>query len=514
MEFWFKRQMEKIELTVKDIQMEFPHQKFNCLIHKLKKYRNCMPWKPIVNAHENYSIATTPFSNYSIISSNSLVNNSPVNNSLNNAFYIYSSRDPSCSPNENDKKTPKHQENYQQFKEEMTISEKEELLLKQFNTGNNCNSNTFSRHSVKLEDLLNVTKNAEDSSIDCDFLKDASGHKKKEEKNKKIQNSLEKLLKTLNFTCKLSENKKEITKKEEDETFFECGNKKIIKNLNREIYQHFGQETLSFSNSFKSSSNIPKNENKMVTFKGKCKSKDVLKKVPRLNLENLQKDIENMHSCSPSYRKKAERSQYLREIFLAKEKEKMEKRKNKHPNKSMDFSNKPINFNYFQSRINEKANDFINNVVNKKHVKNNYSLIEISNKEDSFHQRRKSKIGGIQESLKKKEKDDGPLRDKTNNFLNIVAPTNNINVFISGEFEEKECTSSNNSRNPKKNNRLMKLLSQVNQSRKEGKVLKENFCLQDFSLGSIMGALKEKDKGKIQEEFSFLRKMRNNVNLK
>ena len=60
----------------------------------------------------------------------------------------------------------------------------------------------------------------------------------------------------------------------------------------------------------------------------------------------------------------------------------------------------------------------------------------------------------------------------------------------------------------------MKLLSQVNQSRKEGKVLKENFCLQDFSLGSIMGDLKEKDKGKIQEEYSFLRKMRNNVNLK
>ena len=95
------------------------------------------------------------------------------------------------------------------------------------------------------------------------------------------------------------------------------------------------------------------------------------------------------------------------------------------------------------------------------------------------------------------------FQDKTN-FLNILAPTNNFDVFISGEFEEKEGFNSNPSTRPKrKANHLIKLLSLVNQNRREGKILKENI---DNSLGNIMGALKEKDKNK--EDFSFLQKMR------
>lgn len=98
----------------------------------------------------------------------------------------------------------------------------------------------------------------------------------------------------------------------------------------------------------------------------------------------------------------------------------------------------------------------------------------------------------INELLQKNENSQNTLTDKTN-YLNIVAPTNNINVYIGAEYEEKE----RDNKPKKKGNRLMKLLSQVNQNRKEGRLMKEN----------IPGD-REANIGNIQE-FSVLQKMRN-----
>ena len=98
----------------------------------------------------------------------------------------------------------------------------------------------------------------------------------------------------------------------------------------------------------------------------------------------------------------------------------------------------------------------------------------------------------INELLQKNENPQNTLTDKTN-FLNIVAPTNNINVYIGAEYEEKE----RDNKPKKKGNRLMKLLSQVNQNRKEGRLMKENIPGdREVNIGNI-------------QEFSVLQKMRN-----
>ena len=626
MEFWFTRQLEKIEQNLQEIQQEtLTSLQANQILHKIQKYKQIMPWKNGSPLHD-FSIATTPFSNYSIISSNSLTKS--VNHSLNNAFYMISSqklRDFNEKNDENLNKTPKESNNLYQkssnlqfFKDTMTVTQKEELFLKLINTKASDNE-VLSRHSVKLEDILNVTKNADESSVDCEFLKGVSGIQKLAYSRKLPQNSLEKLLKTLNFTGKLSmseisiknsgknsgkklENaffgknyfeekafdekafdEKAFEEKDLEENIFENELKnlfeendyneenpfeeslKIVKNLNREIYQHLGE-------------NLSQQKKNNEFFKGK------MTKVPLLDLAKL-KTKENSHSFSPSSRKNAERSQYLKEIFA--EKPINTFKKTKQTNKSMDFANKPVNFGYFQSRINEQTNKFISNLMQnpKKHGKNNYSLIENSNKDEiqlSFVKKnynnikiselfkknaeeneeksaknqlktpknliknlvkspknQKEKISknllkspqnqlekGPQNPLEKSPKnlEEKPFKiqeekppknpkekspknrafqDKTN-FLNILAPTNNFNVFISGDFEEKDGFNSNPSTRPKrKANRLIKLLSQVNQNRRDGKILKENI---DNSIGNIMGVLKEKDKNK--EDFSFLQKMR------
>lgn len=494
--------MEKIEQFIKDLQQNpLCEIKFSNLYSKINKYKNSMPWKTFI-VNENYSIATTPFSNYSVFSSNS-INKSHDNSksNLNNAFYLCSNHKTSES-NEFFKKTPKKINENFQIKEMMSMSEKEELLLKLVNNVNNNENDAFSRHSVKLEDILNVTKNSDsNSSDDCEFLKGVNSKKKK--------NSLEKLLKTINFTTKFVENSQNSSNhlKEEENS------QNIVKNLNREIYQHLG-DTLSFSHSMNNnnSSSLLKSSiinNKLLTFKANTNLNDK-KKVPPLNLEKITKIIENTQSCSPSYRKKAERSQYLKEIFQEKKQEKGERKilskKSNKPNKSMDFSNKPLNLSYFRTKINEKTNNFINNIF--KTHKNNYSMIEVSKKEkdESFHQNANLKINDLMNKKKTNELDNSfALKDKTN-YLNIVAPTNNINFFIGGDFEEKDASNSNNSQRPQKNNRLMKLLSQVNQNRKEGKYVKENLKIQDFSFRNIIGVLK--DKGKAQEEFTFLKKQK------
>ncbi len=638
MEFWFSRQLEKIEQNLQEIQQEsLISSQTNQIIHKIQKYKQVMPWKN--GSPHDFSIATTPFSNYSKISSNSLTKS--VNHSLNNAFYMISSQklhdfDGKIPENLNKLQNESNNlceksSNLQFFKEKMTVSQKEELFLKLINTKASDND-VVSRHSVKLEDILNVTKNANESSVDCEFLKGVDGIEKLAYKRKLPQNSLEKLLKTFNFTGKLSEisikNSKKSRKKIENafferntldekafdekvfdeksfdeksfdekvfdkkafdekalkESFFENDLKnlfeendyneenpfeeslKIVKDLNREIYQYL-EENLDLSESFKSQ------KKKNIQF---LKKKG--KKIPLLDLAKLKKK-ENTHSFSPSYRKNAERTQYLKEIFAEKPVNMF--KKTKQTNKSMDFSNKPINFGYFQSRINEQTNKFIKNLMQnpKKHLKNNYSLIENSNKEEiqlSFvknnynnikiselfkkneeenegkstknqlktpknpitnkfkspkNQRQKTsknllkspenqlekcpkiheeKPTKIEEKKTMKIQEEKPLKipketivkiqkekspntqkeksplgrafqDKTN-FLNILAPTNNFDVFISGEFEEKEGFNSNPSTRPKR---------------------KANI---DNSLGNIMGALKEKDKNK--EDFSFLQKMR------
>lgn len=506
MEGWFKRQMEKIELFIKDLQQNpLCEIKFSNIYNKINKYKNSMPWKAFIS-NENFSIATTPFSNYSVFSSNS-INKSHENSksNLNNAFYLFSNHKTSES-NEFFKKTPKKSNENFQIKEVMSMSEKEELLLKLVNNANINENDAFSRHSVKLEDILNVTKNSHsNSSNGCEFLKGVS-HKKK--------NSLEKLLKTINFTTKFVENPQNNSNNLQS-SGENC--QSIVKNLNRDVYQHLG-DTLSFSHSMNNSSNLFRPSvlnNKLLTFKTNTNLNDK-KKVPPLNLEKITKIIENTHSCSPSYRKKAERSQYLREIFQEKKQEKEERKivikKNNKPNKSMDFSNKPLNLSYFRTKINEKTNNFIHNIF--KTHKNNYSLIEGSkkDKDESFHQRANLKINDIMQ--KKKTNEIEPplaLRDNTN-YLNIVAPTNNINFFIAGDFDEKDASTSNNSQRPQKNNRLMKLLSQVNQNRKEGKSLKENLKIHDFSFKNIIGVLK--DKGKTPEEFTFLSKQKKTDNFK
>lgn len=499
MEFWFKRQLEKIELNLQEIQLDI-HSKesLSNIYHKLKKYKTSMPWKANNMASSVvFSIASTPFSNYSAISSNSLMK-TPQNSSLNNAFYIISSQ----KQQDSIKNTPIEKD---LFKDVMTVTQKEALFLKLVNGKPSQDDffNDFSHKSVKLEDILNVAKNGDDSSMDCDFLKDIP--KNNNNNNKRLpQNSLEKLLKTLNFTGKLSENNPIPLETNKREISFENSHK-IIKDLNREIYQHLG-ETLALSDSLIDSINNDENHINDInigTYRKDLKGK----KVPRLNLEKLHKREGSIHSFSPSYRKNAERSQYLKELFEG-EKDKILVKRIKQTNKSMDLSRKPMNFSFIQSRINEKTNKFICNLLQKpnKHSKNNLSLIENCQKDESFIKKSNIKIVNL---LKHEEKNENfgqfqknedfdknakfekklPLKEKTN-FLNIVAPTSNINVFISGgDFEEKESFNLNPSTRPYKNNRLMKLLSQVNQNKRA----KENMN-EGFSLGNIMGVLKEKGK--------------------
>jgi len=464
-------------------------QEITAILYKVKKYQSNFPWKPSISP--DFSIATTPFSNYSVISLNSM-SKSPRNSvsNLNKAFYIISSQ----KMMREFERTPK---NF--FKDTMTVTQKEELLLRLIKDNNTEENESMvnQRHSVKLEDILNVSnKSNENSSIDCEFLREVEKKKdhNNEDKRKLPPNSLEKLLKTMDFTGKLSE-------RHHTEEMIET-NKNVIKDLNREIYQHLG-ETLNFSQSSVKEKSKEIIEFQVEGFKMKEANKNNnfhekfnLKKVPKLNLEKvMNKEEDCKHSFSPSYRKKAERSQYLKQMF--EEKRQTPCKRIKQTNKSMDFSNnnnnKPMNFHYLQSRINEKTNKFICNLLQnpRKHAKNNYSLIENSTKEDLSFINNKNNIR-INEILRKNEETaQQTLNDKTN-FLNIVAPTNNINVYISNEFEEKE-----GNKPKKKNNRLMKLLSQVNQNRKEGRFMKENIPGEgELSMGNI-------------KEFALLQKMRN-----
>ena len=510
MESWFKRQFEKVQLSLQELQQgeTQTQQTIASVLHKIQKYQNNFPWnwRPS-NISGEFSIATTPYSNYSVLSLNSQ-SKSPEKSlsNLNRAFCIISSQ------KQQEERTPKNL-----FKDTMTVTQKEQLLLQLIKENPTQDTEYIAnqRHSVKLEDILNVTKKSNgDSSLDCEFLKEV-------QRKKKIPpNSLEKLLKTLDFTGKLSD------KHQENDEELILTNKNIVKDLNREIYRHFG-ETLNLSQSSVNSlasitMRTPKEKNKELIYfqeEENAKQRKVvtnsvfnanikLKKVPKLNLEKVVNKEEGTHSFSPSYRKNAERSQYLKQMFQEKqifeENRKGSMKRVKQTNKSMDFSSnnnsnnsKPMNLKYLQWRINDKTNKFINNLFQnpRKHAKNNYSMIENSNfnkDELSFINNNNKNNIRINELLQKNENPQNTLTDKTN-FLNIVAPTNNINVYIGAEYEEKE----RDNKPKKKGNRLMKLLSQVNQNRKEGRLMKENIPGErEVCIGNI-------------QEFSVLQKMRN-----
>ena len=423
-----------------------------------------MPWKPMENniSSQIFSIPTTPYSNYSIISSQSFAK-TPESCNLNKAFYVFSSQT---------KKTPISQQKavFNQnagFNDTMTVTQKEELLLRLYTGGSYDNDELLTRNEVKLEDILNVSKNISNSSMDCEFLKGVNPYP--HENHQKPKDSLEKLLKTLNFTGKLSENSLLLTlSKKINESNSLLASQNIVKNLNREIYQHLDAINLqnSLKNGFFNKNPNPKS------------------KVPKLNLEKIKKN-DNSHSFSPSYRKNAERSQYFKEIF---NKEKQPK-KIKNTNKSMDFANNPsknIDFSVLQSRMNEKTSSFLRNL--KKHAKNNLSLIE--NPHPAI------KIKELFSKNKQNEEKICVFNEKTN-YLNIMAPANNINVYINnnGDYDEKQGFHSNDNgvKRPKGRSSLMKLLSQVNQGRKEGRILKENM----------------ENNGKSIEDFKDLQKKKN-----
>lgn len=81
MNLWYQRHLKKIEMMIPEKKDPIMSQ----ILYKLKKYQIKLPWIDMPEKDRNFSILSTPFSNYSIISDNQ---ESSKSKTMNKGFYF------------------------------------------------------------------------------------------------------------------------------------------------------------------------------------------------------------------------------------------------------------------------------------------------------------------------------------------------------------------------------------------------------------------------------------------
>lgn len=367
--------------------------------------------------------------------------------------------------------------------------------------------------------------------------------------NQNIRNSIEN--KENRLTLNIPNLKESLLKKETNSKNKNSNNSSFNKTQNTSF-----SKTINFQNS-DVSSHFGKKEADLLksdTLNNLSNNQHIINKlsIPKLNLEKVIIKEEMLLSCSPSYRKKAERrglqTNYIdfsnnKSNSDSEEKFKIKRIRNniKANNKSVDLSHENknrVNFsdnniinNNMQMRIKEKASKFINNIcprqfvsgILKKHKKSNYSFYEENNnnktntnisyananeslklkkndlpkdfnenQENEFFKKNcKKKMSNLfnnhklsnllsnpnipknkpfkvlqidtknlNSSIESSSVDASSNNEKkelinnSSNFLNIIAPANNINFYISKEYHNmKETDDISNFPNKEKKNK-------------------------------------------------------------